>query len=193
MRLGERWRFMAWCRAGRDVLAEHIRRFTRNVSYFEPWHYVPLLERKPGALRDGAPFVDWKLPEPMRRIKDHFMKGKGGDREFVDLVMMAQDHGINVVEAACDLAVAQNTLRLHEMAACAHNLLSARKPPSLTTAIKQLIDAETVERQVRSICQLTGDVSIAERPLSNADCKVPPSQRFCHLRLQCRRCHPGPD
>ncbi len=37
--------------AGRDVIAEHIRRFTRNVSYFEPWHYVPLLERKPGALR----------------------------------------------------------------------------------------------------------------------------------------------
>ena len=37
------------------------------------------------------------------------------------------------------------------MAACAHDLLSARKPPSLTTAIKQLIDAETVERRVRSI------------------------------------------
>ena len=42
-------------------------------------------------------------------------------------------------------------LRLHGMAACAHDLLSARKPPSLTTAIKQLIDAETVERRVRSI------------------------------------------
>ena len=37
------------------------------------------------------------------------------------------------------------------MAACAHDLPSARKPPSLTTAIKQLIDAETVERRVRSI------------------------------------------
>ena len=48
-------------------------------------------------------------------------------------------------------------LRLHGMAACAHDLLSARKPPSLTTAIKQLIDAETVERRVRSICQLAGD------------------------------------
>ena len=34
-------------------------------------------------------------------------------------------------------------LRLHGMAACAHDLLSARKSPSLTTAIKQLIDADT--------------------------------------------------
>ncbi|MCJ8336339.1 MAG: ATP-binding protein, partial [Epibacterium sp.] len=42
-------------------------------------------------------------------------------------------------------------LRLHGMAACAHDLLSARKPPDLTTAIKQLINAETLERKVRSI------------------------------------------
>jgi len=41
--------------------------------------------------------------------------------------------------------------RLHGTAAFAHDLLSARKPPSLTAAIEQLIDAETVERRVRSI------------------------------------------
>jgi len=98
--------------AGREVIAEHNRRFTRNISYFEPWHYVPLLERKPGALRDGAPFVDWQLPDAMRRIKDHYMKDKGGDREFVDLLMLAQEHGIETVAVACELAVEQNTLRL---------------------------------------------------------------------------------
>ncbi len=98
--------------SGKDVIAEHSRRFTRNVSYFEPWHYVPLLDRKPGALRDGAPFIGWKLPEAMHRIREHYMAGKGGDREFVDLLLLAQDHGIEVVEAACDLAVDQNTLRL---------------------------------------------------------------------------------
>ena len=27
-----------------------------------PWHYVPVLARKPGALRNGAPFKDWVLP-----------------------------------------------------------------------------------------------------------------------------------
>jgi len=42
-------------------------------------------------------------------------------------------------------------LRLHGMATCAQDLLASRKPPSLTTALRQLIDAETVERQVRSI------------------------------------------
>lgn len=42
-------------------------------------------------------------------------------------------------------------LRLHGMATCAQGLLASRKPPSLTPALRQLIDAETVERQVRSI------------------------------------------
>ena len=42
-------------------------------------------------------------------------------------------------------------LRLHGMAGCAHDLLASRTPPNLTTALKQLIEAETVERRVRSI------------------------------------------
>ncbi len=66
--------------SGQDVIAEHKRRFTRNISYFEPWHHVPPLDRKPGALRDGAPFMDWQLPEAMHRIREHYMAGKGGDR-----------------------------------------------------------------------------------------------------------------
>ena len=42
-------------------------------------------------------------------------------------------------------------LRLHGMASCAHDLLASRTPPNLTTVLKQLIEAETVERRVRSI------------------------------------------
>lgn len=42
-------------------------------------------------------------------------------------------------------------LRLHGMAGCAEDLLAGRTPPSLTTTLKQLIEAETVERRVRSI------------------------------------------
>jgi hypothetical protein len=30
-------------------------------------HYVPVLARKPGALRNGAPFKDWVLPAAMER------------------------------------------------------------------------------------------------------------------------------
>jgi hypothetical protein len=98
--------------ADQKVIAKHQRHFTKNISYFEPWHYVPLLSRKPGALRDGAPFMEWQLPDAMMRIKTCYMNTKGGDRDFVDLLMLVQEHGIEVVGLACELAVEQNTLRL---------------------------------------------------------------------------------
>ncbi len=110
--------------ADQKVIGEHKRRFTKNISYFEPWHYVPLLAHKPGGLRNGAPFIDWPLPASMNKIKARYMDTKGGDRDFVELLMMAQEHGIETVETACDLAVEQNTLRL----------------PAITNLINQLVE-----------------------------------------------------
>ena len=109
-------------------MAEHARCFGRNETVYDPWHYVPVLARKPGALRNGAPFVDWQLPDAMHRIREHYMAGKGGDREFVDLLLLAQDHGIEVVEIACDLAVEQNTLRLPAIV----NLINQLVEPVIT-------------------------------------------------------------
>jgi hypothetical protein len=106
------------------VIARHKRRFTKNISYFEPWHYVRLLSQKPGTLRDGAPFVKWELPNAMTRIKDLYMKTKGSDRDFVELLMLVQQHDITIVENACELAVQQNTLRL----------------PAIINLINQLLD-----------------------------------------------------
>lgn len=133
---------------GQEVVAEHQRRFTRNVSYFEPWHYVPLLERKPGALRDGAPFKRWELPVAMRKIRDHYMKERGGDREFVDLLLEARDHGMEVVEMACELAVEQNTLRL----------------PAITNLINQLLEPVIIP-----LTETCGYPQLIDPP--EADCK----------------------
>jgi hypothetical protein len=44
------------------IVAEHARSFGRGETTYDPWHYVPVLARKPGALRNGAPFKDWVLP-----------------------------------------------------------------------------------------------------------------------------------
>ena len=45
-----------------EVVAEHQRFFGRDRMILDPWHYLPVLARKPGALRNGAPFQDWELP-----------------------------------------------------------------------------------------------------------------------------------
>jgi hypothetical protein len=43
-------------------------------------HYVPVLARKPGALRNGAPFKDWLLPGALERVRRKLAKVPGGDR-----------------------------------------------------------------------------------------------------------------
>jgi hypothetical protein len=46
------------------IVGEHRRVFGRGQTVYNPWHYVPVLARKPGALRNGAPFKDW-VPGPL--------------------------------------------------------------------------------------------------------------------------------
>jgi len=41
-----------------EVVADHPRSFRRDQVVYDPWHYLPVLMRKPGALRNGAPFKD---------------------------------------------------------------------------------------------------------------------------------------
>jgi hypothetical protein len=48
--------------AGGELVARHQRQFGRNQLICEPWHYLSILETKPGALRHGLPFINWKLP-----------------------------------------------------------------------------------------------------------------------------------
>jgi hypothetical protein len=43
------------------IVAEHPRSFGRGETTYDPWDYVPVLARKPSALRNGAPFKDWVL------------------------------------------------------------------------------------------------------------------------------------
>src|ERR1700680_3074682 len=47
---------------GDEAVADHPRNFRRDQIIYDPWHYLPVLMKKPGALRNGAPFKDWELP-----------------------------------------------------------------------------------------------------------------------------------
>lgn len=93
------------------VIGSHKRHFGRDKTEFNPWHYVPLLERKPGALRNGAPFKDWDLPESLQKVKGHLMKQSGGDRACVRILVAITHHGLEAVMVACDLALKDKIIR----------------------------------------------------------------------------------
>ena len=94
-----------------EVVGEHIRQFGRDKTIYDPWHYLGILEHKPGALRDGAPFKDWELPSSLQQVQRRLLACTGGDREFVALLCAARIHGLAVVERACRKALVDATVR----------------------------------------------------------------------------------
>ena len=72
----------------------------------DPWHYVPVLAGKPGALRNGAPFKDWILPAAMERVRRKLAGAADGNRQMVDILTAVLTDGLPAVEGGCAEAIA---------------------------------------------------------------------------------------
>jgi transposase len=90
------------------IVGEHSRSFGRDKAVFDPWHYVPVLARKPGALRNGAPFKDWVLPSGLERVRRKLAGVDDGDRQMVAILTTVLSDGLPAVEAACNEALLEN-------------------------------------------------------------------------------------
>ena len=89
------------------IVAEHPRSFGRRDTVYDPWHYVPVLARKPGALRNGASFKDWGLPAAMERVQRKLAGADDGNRQMVDILTAVLTDGLRAVEADCVEAITQ--------------------------------------------------------------------------------------
>ena len=89
------------------IIADHPRCFGRYQRIYDPWHYVPLLEIKPGGLRNGAPFKEFVLPSAMQNVRKQLSHYSDGDRQFIRILLQVAQHGLQAVEAACKTAVLQ--------------------------------------------------------------------------------------
>ena len=113
-----------------EIVGEHPRRFGRDQTVYDPWHYVPVLTRKPGALRNGAPFKDWVLPGSLGRVRGRLAATADGDRQMVDILAAVLTDGMAVVEAACSAALRQG---VHSSDVILNILARLRQPvPPLT-------------------------------------------------------------
>lgn len=108
------------------VVGEHPRAFGRGRTVYDPWHYVPVLARKPGALRNGAPFKDWALPPALERIRRKLRGAPDGDRQMVKILGAVLGDGIEAVEAACAEALADGV----HSADVVLNILARRREPT---------------------------------------------------------------
>ena len=90
-----------------QILCEHARIVNRShhpgTTVYNWRHYLAVIQRKPGALRNGAPFVD--MPDGFRRLQGHLLKRAGGDREMVEILALVLQHDEQAVLCAVELAL----------------------------------------------------------------------------------------
>jgi len=89
-------------------VCEHARVFARShdhksVTVYDWRHYLAVIQRKPGALRNGAPFAE--LPPAFRTLQQRMLKTPGGDREMVEILALVLQHDEQAVLTAVELAL----------------------------------------------------------------------------------------
>jgi hypothetical protein len=114
------------------IVGEHRRSFGRGQTIYDPWHYVPVLARKPGALRNGAPFRDWLLPVNLERVRCRLKGSDDGDRQMVKILAAVLSDGLAAVEAACAEAVADG---VHSADVVLNTLARYRDPGPVATIL----------------------------------------------------------
>ncbi|UUP20061.1 IS21 family transposase [Nitratireductor thuwali] len=114
-----------------QVVGRHDRVFGRDRAIYDPLHYLPVLARKPGALRNGAPFKGWELPPAIRRIRSKLERVPGGDRQMAQILAALLADGLDAVEAACAEALREG---IHS-ADVVLNILARRREPEAPASI----------------------------------------------------------
>lgn len=89
------------------VVARHRRCWGREQTFFDPRHYLALLERKPGAFDYARPLENWELPEcfwTLRRRQEAELD-RQGTREFIKVLRLLESASLGQLTAAVDRAL----------------------------------------------------------------------------------------
>ena len=112
-----------------NILCEHGRVFQRNHkqpprTIYDWRHYLAVLQRKPGALRNGAPFAE--LPPAFRQLQEQMLRKPGGDREMVDILALVLQHDEQAVLTAVELALAEGVATKTHVLNLLHRLVDGK-------------------------------------------------------------------
>ena len=120
--------------AGDAIIASHERLADRGCVRYDWQHYIPLVERKPGALRNGAPFAD--LPAPLMQLKQGLMRHAGGDRLMAQVLAAVPTAGLPAVLVAVELVIESGLLSAEHVENVLARLNATPPPASVETSLQ---------------------------------------------------------
>ena len=120
--------------AGDAVVASHERVSDAGHTHYDWQHYIPLLQRKPGALRNGAPFAD--LPAPLQQLRRALLRESGGDRVMAQVLAIVPNAGLDAVLVAVELALeSAPRVSVEHVRNVLSRLTENPKPPNVATLL----------------------------------------------------------
>jgi transposase len=90
-----------------EPLATHRRLWGSGETAYEPRHYLPLLERKPGALDHSRPLQSLQLPECFALLRRRLegQHGHQGTKDYITVLRLLEKHSTRGVAAAIEKAL----------------------------------------------------------------------------------------
>ena len=122
--------------ADNGLVASHARSFERGEVHYDWRHYVPLVARKPGALRNGAPFDG--LPDALQQLRTALLKRLGGDRLMAEVLACVPHHGLEAVLVAAELILSAGNTRAEHIKNVLSRLEEGPLPAAVDTALNVL-------------------------------------------------------
>jgi hypothetical protein len=135
-----------------QVIAEHTRiinrRHTPCQTIYDWRHYLAVLQRKPGALRNGAPFAT--LPTAFLQLQAILSKHNQGEREMVEILALVLYHDQALILQAVEQALAAGVPSKQHILYLLSCLISQinQTPPPLTDVQQALVLVEEPQANV---------------------------------------------
>jgi transposase len=120
--------------ADNRVVASHARLSDRGQTSYDWQHYIPLVQRKPGVLRNGAPFAD--LPAPLLSLQQALLRRPGGDRVMAQVLAAVPTAGLDAVLVAAELVLESGAVSAEHVINVIGRLNSSAPPDTVETALR---------------------------------------------------------
>ena len=119
---------------GDAIVAIHERLSDAGRVNYDWQHYIELVQRKPGALRNGAPFAD--MPVPLQRLRQGLLRRAGGDKVMAQVLACVPTAGLEAVLVAVELVVESGALSIEHVLNVLARLNAKPQPDCVETTLE---------------------------------------------------------
>ncbi len=94
----------------KEPIADHPRCYGRKQDVFDPLHYLPLLQQRPGAFKHAKPIRRWREQWPpvyeqlLARLQSQWSEGQG-IRQFIQVLNLHREHPPELIQQAISQAL----------------------------------------------------------------------------------------